>query len=320
MLLSFTPNACLERVISIPNFAAGHSHRVNSTQIFQNVGGKGLNAARVAGNLGLKTHSLAPLGPNFRNFLPDLAQNEGLQVEWLATNAPTRVCTLILDENRASTEIVEAGNALPIAFGTQILERFQRLLPACDLALLGGSYPVSHNPSWDWHAAILSQMARAQNKKLIYDGKGAAFQRAVFSPTPPWGIKPNLAEMSELLNRDIESQADERRAIRELLARGIEVVWLSCGARGAYCGFQNQIEWFDAPKVEEISPIGSGDSFVGAFAAKFIETNDVFDATRWAVAAGAANARERRSAFVSRSQIEELLPLVTRKLVEMRLL
>ena len=320
MLLTFTPNPCLERVIQIPSFQTGKSHRVAPAQIFCNVGGKGLNAARVAGNLGLKTHSLAPLGPNFRTFLPELAQNEGLKVEWLETETPTRVCTLILSENRVQTEIIEAGNALPIAFGTQILERFHQLLPNCGLALIGGSYPVSNDPAWNFHAAILSQMARVAGKKLIYDGKGDSFRRAVFSPTPPWAVKPNLAEMSELLNREIQSQSDERRAIRELLARGIEVVLLSCGARGAYCGFQNQIEWFGAPKVEEISPIGSGDSFVGAFAAKFYETGDVFEATQWGVAAGAANARDWRSAFVSQSQIEELLPQVTRKLAEMRLL
>ena len=59
--------------------------------------------------------------------------------------------------------------------------------------------------------------------------------------------------------------------------------------------------------VEEVSAVGSGDAFVGAFAAKWLETHDVVEAARWGGAAGAANAAQVRSAFCAREEIEKLL-------------
>ena len=225
----------------------------------------------------------------------------------------------IIDES-GSTEFVEAGNALSLEDGTRILEAWRELIPTCELALVGGSYPHFVDEAWNAHATILCSLARAAGKKLIYDGKGEPFRRAVFSKSPPWCIKPNLDEMRELWRRDIETPVDERRAIRDLLSRGIELVLLSCGARGLYVGFQGQIEFLSAPKVKEVSAVGSGDSLVGAFAARFLESSDVWESARLGAAAGAANAARFDVAQVGPDDAAALLPNVKRQIAEIGLM
>ena len=169
----------------------------------------------------------------------------------------------------------------------------RRCLPQAEMVAICGSYPPSENPAMDMHLTLLVQMAQRAGKRVLVDGKGKPFQICLHSKTPPWAVKPNLDEAQELLNRAIETPQDERRAVRDILKRGIEIVILSCGARGAYFGTKQGIWFVEAPKVREVSPVGSGDSLVGAFCAKFLETNDLLFAARWGVAAGAANATQR---------------------------
>lgn len=157
-----------------------------------------------------------------------------------------------------------------------------------------------------------------RGNSLIYDGKGEPFRRALASKTPP-AIKPNLEEAAAYLHRSLETRADERRAVRDLGHRGVEVVLLSCGERGLYVGHRGGIEWFEAPRVETVSPVGSGDSLVGAFAATYLGSGDIFEAARVGVAAGSANAAQHQSAFVTPAEASPLVAQVIRSTCEISL-
>ncbi len=319
MFLSLTPNPCLEKTFRVPAFAALGSFRVAPEHGRENIGGKGINAARVAARFGVSSIALAPIGPNLRELLQRLAALEPFELRPIPVDAPTRTCHNIVSSG-GSTELLEAGYALDVGDGTRLFRAWQELLPMCEVALLGGSYPPNDDAAWLGHASVLCSLARAANKKLIYDGKGEAFRRAVFGKTPPWAIKPNLDEARELLRLPLETQSQERGAVRELRRRGVELVLLSCGARGCWVGFQNEIEWLAAPRVETVSSVGSGDSLSGAFAAKYIETGDVWESARWGVAAGSANAAHLEAANVGPEEVAPLVSQVRRELGEIRLM
>lgn len=319
MLLTLTPNPCLEKTFRVPNFAALGSFRITSDAVRENVGGKGINAARVAARFGVQAVALAPLGPNLRTHLGRLAQAESFELHGIEVEVPTRTCHNIVADD-GSTELLEAGQALGINDGTRLFEAWRARIGACDMALLGGSYPPTSDPAWSQHASILCSMARAANKKLIYDGKGEAFRRAVFGTHVPWAIKPNLEEARELLRAPLETRDEERAAVRQLRHRGIELVMLSCGARGLWVGWENEIEWFAAPRVETVSAVGSGDSLCGAFVAKYLESGDVWESARWGVAAGSANAARLEAASVGPDEVAPFVPQVRRELGEIRLM
>lgn len=319
MFLTLTPNPCLEKTFFVPDFEANASYRIGLEKIRENVGGKGVNAARVAARFGVRALALAPLGPNLRAHLQTLVSSEPFELQGIEVEAPTRTCHNIVSD-AGSTEILEAGHELAIGDGTRLFEAWRQLLPSCQIALIGGSYPPSQSPVWLQHASILCSLARAANKRVIYDGKGDAFKRAVFSKSPPWGIKPNLDEARELLRSPLESPQEERAAVRELRRRGVELVLLSCGARGCWVGWENEIEWLGAPQVQTVSAVGSGDSLCGAFAAKFIQSGDIWEAVRWGVAAGTANAARLEAASVGPDEVSPLVPQVRRELGEIRLM
>lgn len=320
MLLTITPNLCIERTVRLPHFTAGQVHRVAPGQLAVNVGGKGINVARVATKLGCASHALAWAGRRQKLWLEEELTREGITHQLVECQADTRICINVLaGEEFVKTEIVEAGNALSIEDGTHLLEAYAALLPQAEMIAICGSYPPTQNPALNMHLALLVQMAQRAGKRVLVDGKGQPFQLCLNSPTPPWAVKPNIEEAQELLNRVIKTPQDERRAVRDILKCGVQVVILSCGARGAYWGTAEGIWFVQAPLVREVSPVGSGDALVGAFCAKLLETNDLLLAARWGAAAGTANATQSASAFVEPQHIEPLIDEVKINAVELGL-
>lgn len=313
MLLTVTPNVCIERTVMIEDFALGKVHRVPPQNLHINAGGKGINAARVAAQLGCPVLATGWVGQCQMDWFDAQLKREGVPHAMVAVQADTRICTNILNGTGTKTEIVEAGTPLNAADGTRLLEKFGANLPHATLVAICGSYPPSaegDGGAFDAHLTSLTKIAQENGKRVIVDGKGRAFEMVVRSPHPPWCIKPNLDEAAQLLHRPLTDAADELRAVRDMLGFGVEVVLLSCGDRGAYLGTAEGISFFSTPNVPEVSVVGSGDALVGAFAAQLLATGDIMEATRWGVAAGAANAAQVLSAFCDRADIEALLPQV----------
>jgi 1-phosphofructokinase family hexose kinase len=315
MLLTVTPNLCIERTLEIPAFRPEAVHRLAPEKLHVNAGGKGINAARIAAQFGTRAHALAWVGKHQRTWFENQLQREGVAHELIETATDTRICTNILHGENQKTEILEAGAPLAIADGTRMLEAFGRHLAQAELAAVCGSYPPSRSTPavtdpLDFHLAVLVQMANQAGKKILVDGKGAAFEILMKSGHAPWAIKPNSDEAAALLGHPVRSEDEELHALNELLECGVQVVLLSCGARGAWLATHEGRWFFSPPLIREVSPVGSGDAFVGAFAAKYLEGGNLIEATRWAVAAGAACAAQKLSAFCTREEIESLLPQV----------
>ena len=315
MLLCFCPNPCVERVLTLDEFRVGQTQRISSHRVRETVGGKALNAARVAQHCGAQVLATGWFGTNRRAWFADEIQRDGVEFSALETAQETRASTLILSENAPPTEIVEGGHALTIEDGTRMLARLEELLPQAQMLLIGGSYPPGER-AISAHASVVCGMAKRLGVPVFYDGHGLAWEMALRSAAPPWAIKPNLREASEFWRREVSGESEERRAIAGWLKLGIEVVLLSCGKRGAWLGTREQTVFLNAPRVETISAVGSGDSMSGAFACKYLQRahlparERIFEAARWGVAAGSANAAQRLSAQISVDEIEALLPQV----------
>lgn len=313
MFLTVTPNLCIERTLEIPDFSLCQVHRVASEKVHVNAGGKGINAARVAAQLGARVLALSLVGKDQRAWFENQLQHEGVAYELIETQSDTRICTNILHGENKKTELVETGAPLSNLDEKRMLEKFDVLVPNCELAAICGSYPPGASTPTSTpggHLTLMSKLARKHGIKLLVDGKGAEFEMLLGSEYLPWAIKPNCDEATAFLKYAVNDAASEKRAVENFLDLGVEVVLLSCGARGAYLGTCASTHFYAPPRVEEVSAVGSGDAFVGAFAAQYLASDDLVEAVRWGVAAGAANASQKLSAFCLRAEIEVLVPQV----------
>ena len=317
MLLSVTPNLCIERTLEIVDFRAGAVHRIVPENLSVNAGGKGINAARVAAQCGVKVLATAWVGKHQRAWFEAELARERIAFNLIEVESDTRVCFNVVNGKGVKTEVVEAGNAICFEDGRRMRERFESLLPAAELVAICGSYPPKTPELFEAHLASLCTLAREHGKRILVDGKGDEFSRLLKSECLPWAIKPNCDEASAFLDYAVNNEDSEKRAIADFLKLGIEVVLLSCGARGAYLGTRSETYFFTPPQIRVVSAVGSGDALVGAFTARFLQSKPLTEAMGWGVAAGAANAAQSRSAFCTREEIEALLPQVECRKIEL---
>ena len=102
-------------------------------------------------------------------------------------------------------------------------------------------------------------------------------------------IKPNLVELKEFVAASLETDEDRIAACRKLTADGrAEIVALTLGDQGALLVTAERA-WRALPlRIEAVSTVGAGDSFVGGLVAALAGGKPLDEAFRVAVAAASA--------------------------------
>jgi ribokinase len=122
-------------------------------------------------------------------------------------------------------------------------------------------------------------------------------------------ICPNQTEAAAIVGKPIDSVDDARDAIPAMHRRGAKSVAITLGDQGAVVSNGESIEWIRPIPVMAIDSTAAGDAFAGALAVRLGEGANVFDASRFASAAGAI-AATRAGAQVGmprRDEIEQIL-------------
>jgi sugar/nucleoside kinase (ribokinase family) len=134
-------------------------------------------------------------------------------------------------------------------------------------------------------------------------------------------VAPNLAEAETALGRpgggeDVEAAPDAReRALesaRDLVGAGAAGAVVTAAAAGAaFAAADGSAGWLAAPQVSVRNPIGAGDAFTAALAARLAEGAQLGAAAAYAVAAGAASVESPLAGSLDPARALELNTLVT---------
>ncbi|HVM48333.1 MAG TPA: ribokinase [Candidatus Acidoferrum sp.] len=103
-------------------------------------------------------------------------------------------------------------------------------------------------------------------------------------------LTPNETEAELLTGLPVQDDAAAGRAADALLARGVQNVIITLGARGALVATKNASTLVPGYKVKPVDTTGAGDVFNGALAVALAEGNSLPDAARFACAAAAISA------------------------------
>jgi fructose-1-phosphate kinase PfkB-like protein len=124
-------------------------------------------------------------------------------------------------------------------------------------------------------------------------------------------VKPNFAELSHLVGRDLAVPEGVVAAARQLLASGTRAVLCSLGGDGAIVVTDTEGAWRAlVPPVQVVSPVGCGDASVGGYVSAAEEGLGTTQCIQWALAAGSACAATFGAGFASRPEVEALVPQV----------
>lgn len=260
-VVTVTLNPAIDQTVTIHNFAAGEVNRVEQLQ--QHPGGKGVNVAAVLADAGRRVAVTGWLGRANSALFEALFEQKRIADHFVRIGGQTRVGIKIIDPAQQQTTDINFPGQPPAPDDLAALRARLADLES-DWVVLAGSLPPGVAP------AIYRELAeelRARGRRVALDTSGPALHAAVAAA--PQILKPNLHELEQLVGAALPDQAAVVAAARGLLARGVGLVIVSMGARGACFVSGEQVVLARPPQVAVTSTVGAGDAMVaGAVAAQ----------------------------------------------------
>lgn len=297
-VVTVTLNPAIDQTLTVPEFSAGSVNRAVETR--SNAGGKGVNVAAVLADYGCRVAATGFLGRENTGPFDSLLLSRGIVNAFVTTPGSTRVGIKIVDPvTSETTDINLPGQAVPC----DDMSAFRDRLLAIDAkwVVLAGSLPPGVP------ATIYRDLAvelRARGRRVALDTSGEALSLAVEAGVDV--VKPNIAELSEILGIKINSASEIVDAARTLIGRGVRLAVVSLGAEGAWFVTRDDAVHASPSPVDVASTVGAGDAMVAGVVAASLEGLGLDECARLATAFSAEAVTRVGAGLTSRARSEAL--------------
>jgi ribokinase len=240
-------------------------------------GGKGANQAVAAARHGAQVSMLGRVGQdNFGDFLLENLKSNEVDTEYVRRfEASTGTAIIVVDSSGQNSIVLSPG-----ANG-QVTEQDMQDASFSDFKLLLLQLEI---PT----PAVVAAAQRARQNGL----------RVILNPAPARELPeelialtdyliPNESELGLLSGMEVQDIPSAERAARSLLERGVGTTIVTLGSQGALIVTGEQVTHVESFKVDVVDTTAAGDSFIGGFAYKLLESQDLQEAVRYGCACGA---------------------------------
>lgn len=311
-MLVVNPNLCFDRTLTVEEFAVGTVSRPSSVVV--SAGGKGVNVARTARDLGESALLVGLLADREGQRLSELLRAEGLDFSPVPVTGEVRSATIVLERSGRATVLNEAGPTLDEADLDHLLAHVESRLGTVGGPLVcSGSLPPGLPVDT---VARLTGVGRAMDAPVVIDAARAALEAAL--PAGPDLVTPNLAEAEGLVSgvvvEDVETERIAKDEVVEraakaalgLVERGARRAVVTAGGHGVSAAVDGATTWIDSPVVTVANPIGAGDSFTSGVAVALARGAAWLDAVRHGVVVASAAVERHGAGRVDADRVAEL--------------
>jgi tagatose 6-phosphate kinase len=273
-----------------------------AVEVRQSASGKPVNVVRVLHTIGADALVTGFVGGAGGRFMCSDLDAAGIGHDFVEVEPETRVCVTVVDRSaRTATELIEEPKAVGESGWQALRAKLESLLPRASVLVLSGS--IAPGTSSDFYADCV-RAANRFNVKTIIDATGEPLRRALLEK--PFIVKPNRSELASTLKATIDSEESLRQAIARVINGGASWAIVTMGPDGAIVSNGREFWRVIVPRIEVVSPIGSGDSLAAGVAAGIARGMSVPDACALGAACGAANAMTAVAGYVEYEQVERL--------------
>ena len=268
MILTVTMNPSVDTRYQLDELIIDDVNRVTPEKT---AGGKGLNVARVLGQLGDDVVATGLLGGHMGAYMAELMDANGIKNDFVPIKGETRICLNILHAGN-QTELLESGPTIAPEELDAFTAKFAELASKADVVTISGSLP--RGVEADYYAKITG-IAENAGAKVLLDTSGASLEAALKSEVKPELVKPNLTEINGLLGTSFTTDdVDELRSALASDARFSDIPWVVVSMGAA------------------VNATGSGDSTIAGFAHAIAAGADDETVLRTANTCGKLNAMD----------------------------
>lgn len=300
--ISLSP--AIDHHIGIAGFTAGTLNRVHREEMY--AGGKAVNVAACLADLGVAVTVTGLLGSDNADVFERLFASKGIRDACVRFPGRTRSNIKIVSGDMPQVTEINFPGSFP---GNEYLARVERavetLLADCSCFVLAGSLPAG--VATTYYADLIGRL-QAAGKRVALDSSGGALRHGVIAR--PWLIKPNLAELEELVDEPLPDAVAAAAAARRLVATGIERVVVSLGERGALFVTADRCLQAIPPPTIVHSTVGAGDALLAGHIVGCLYGWPLARSARLAIAAASARLATIGSGLPPRREVEALMATI----------
>ncbi|MDR2974611.1 MAG: 1-phosphofructokinase family hexose kinase [Propionibacteriaceae bacterium] len=264
-VITVTLNAAIDTRLTVEAIRPGTVTRASRGE--RSPGGKGLNVARVAVQLGAPVLATGFLAGHAGRFISEQLTHTGIDQRFVWVEGESRTCLNLIDAGGRSTEVLEPGVDITPDQLAGLESLVVSLISPGDAVVFSGSLPPGCPP--DTYARLI-RAARAAGALTVLDSSGEPLRQALTAH--PDVIKPNAEEASALTGRQIDSPADAAALARTLgCDHGIAAVVCSLGGNGAVLACDQGAWWAEPPTIQPLNTVGCGDALVAGLSTALVE-------------------------------------------------
>lgn len=248
-------------------------------------GGGGINVSRAITLLGGASTAVFPAGGSTGRSMDAMLSEEDVKSLPVSIAGANRQNFAILEKKTGRQfRFALPGPEMSEEEWLQCLQITGEQGKAADYVVASGSLPPGVPDDFYGRVAGLFNDSPT---RVILDTSGDALKNALEQEI--YLIKPNLRELEYICNCSLAEEKDQERMCRDMIDRGkCEVLVLTLGKDGALLTSAKEQIRIPGLKVNEISSIGAGDSFVGAMVLALQRGEELTDALLYGMAAGTA--------------------------------
>jgi tagatose 6-phosphate kinase len=303
MILCVAGNPAIDKLFEIERVDVGEIHR--PLEFVKRPGGKGLNVACAAAQLGSEVTVSGLLGGHAGRWIEDQLASEPVEGSFVWTSVETRSSLSVADrQTKSLTEFYEESPRIDAGDWDRLVSNVLGLIGRAQWMTVSGTLPPG--APVDGYCPII-RAAHAAGVPVALDTRGQTLAHSLREQ--PTVVKVNGSEAAELLDAAVDEPASALSAcvrIRELIGGDGHAVGVTLGTDGAVIVDPAGEGYFLTLDIVGAYPVGSGDAFLAGLASGLAQGSLWSDAGRLAVGTAAANAEVAGAGVFDRERALEL--------------
>jgi len=282
MIYTITFNPAIDLVMSTKQIELGTLNRVKNQDFV--VGGKGINVSTLLKEFDLKSIATGFIGGFTGEYIREKLSEEEITPKFIQVDGISRMnIKLKADEE---TEINGSGPVISEEEFNKLYQMLEEEVTEKDTVFLAGNTANGLDES---SYVSIAKLCKEKGTRFIVDSNKKLLTECL--QYNPFLIKPNQDELKEIFDEEINTTAEIKKYANKLQEMGARNVLISRGGYGANL-LTEEGDYYSSnvPKGEVVNSVGSGDSMLAGFMAKYLQTSDFKESLKQGAATGSATA------------------------------
>ena len=303
MIITVTLNPAIDQTIEVERLVEGDANRILSNRM--DIGGKGINVARVLKELGYEPLALGFAPGELGRMIEDQLSDAGIGTDFHFVPGETRTNVTIVDRERhIHTVLNAAGPHVAREDMDELIAKVRRRLRPDTWLVLAGSLPPPYSGSV---YRQLIQEAEAHGALTALDADGRVIREVLDGGGRPTVLKLNDHELERVYDDRAGTEDESFEAAEQIRALGVPAVVVTRGSAGSVALTPEADYRVRAPDINVVSAVGAGDAFLAGMLVALRRNRGWEEALTLATASGAACCLTPGTGLCRRGDVEQII-------------